>query len=156
MLLCFGSVGRLESSTRNAVHRISSSRAAGLAPALVVEDDPALASAIVSALHELGVRARTVTTPLDARTAIAEQAPSILIFDLTLEGDFAPWFLEELAARGALPPTVVMSGFRLGHLVAARFSVPFVRKPFEIEELLAVVAGLLGLGRSSRTSGIEA
>lgn len=110
-----------------------------LSPTIVIEDDVALRSAICGALEDAGLHPVECADLATARAAIERLQPAVVVLDLSLEEEFGGDLLAELAEREDAPAVVVCSAFGLAHLVAARFSVPCVRKPFELDELVAVV-----------------
>lgn len=107
--------------------------------AVVVEDDPILCASISGALDDIGFATVQCASLRDARTAIKDVSPTVIILDLSLDSEFGGELLEELAQRDEAPPLVVCSSFPLAPLVAARYGVACIRKPFELEALLAAV-----------------
>lgn len=107
--------------------------------ALVLEDDAALATTIADALTEAGWQVRTVHTIVEARALIEREHPALLVLDLTLSDEFGGELLEHLAGRDDAPATVIVSGFGLAPIIAARFDVELVRKPFDVDRLLTAV-----------------
>jgi two-component system, NtrC family, response regulator AtoC len=116
-----------------------SHRRSALTPTLVVEDDAVLRAAIAGALEDAGFHPVECADLTTARAAITRMRPSVVVLDLSLEGEFGGDLLEELAKDDDPPAVVVCSAFRLAHMVAARFSVPCVEKPFEIDVLVKTV-----------------
>lgn len=109
------------------------------ATALIVEDDDVMCAAICGALEDLGFTTTGCVSLFEAQTVIAEQAPDLVILDLTLSSEFGGDLLEALATRHESPAVVVCSGFALAPMVAARYGIPCVKKPFELDALLAAV-----------------
>lgn len=109
------------------------------ATALIVEDDEVMCAAISGAVEDIGLHATSCVSLFEAETAIAESRPDVVILDLTLSSEFGGDLLESLATRYEAPPVVVCSGFALAPIVAARYGIPCVRKPFELEELLKAI-----------------
>jgi DNA-binding response OmpR family regulator len=103
---------------------------------LVVEDDAALADALVTCLREEGYHAVATNTLEGARNYVATHAPEALVLDLTLDGEFGGDLLTELANREDAPVTVVVSAFRLAQMVGARFDVPVLMKPFALQSVV--------------------
>lgn len=94
---------------------------------------------IASALEDEGYHPVTCMTLEMARTALERVNVSVVVLDLSLGPDFATALLDELAAREDAPAVVVCSGFPLAEMVAARYGLTAVRKPFELTTLLAAV-----------------
>jgi DNA-binding response OmpR family regulator len=117
---------------------------------LVVEDDVTLATVIAGALTDEGYVAKIATTAEEARKLLAEELPTAMVLDLTLPDAFGGDLLGEASARGRMPATVIVSTFPLAELIARRYDVELVRKPFELEALLAAVGRLARPHRSVR------
>lgn len=114
-------------------------RRPALSPTLVIEDDLVLRKAIAGALEDAGFRPIECADLSTARAAIARMQPSVIVLDLSLEGEFGGDLLEELAKTENAPAVVVCSAFPLASMVAARYSVPCVQKPFDIQALVDAV-----------------
>ena len=110
-----------------------------VAPILIVEDDPVMCRTLSDALKDEGYVVVTASTLSEARGTLARARPSVMILDLTLPDDFGGDLLNELADNADAPPTVILSVFHLASMVAARYNVELVRKPFEIDTLMAAI-----------------
>lgn len=117
-----------------------SHRRAVLSPTLVVEDDPVLRKAVCGALEDAGLHPIECVDLTSARAAIDRLKPVVVVLDLSLGGEFGADLLTELAAMDDPPSVVICSAFGLANLVAARFSVPYVQKPFDLDHLIAEVS----------------
>jgi DNA-binding response OmpR family regulator len=117
----------------------SGTRLRSVAPVLVVEDDPILSRTVADALIDEGYVVVTATTMAAARTALERAQPSALILDLTLPDSFGADLLRDLSATAEAPPTVIFSTFHLAPMIADRYDVELVRKPFELEDLVGAV-----------------
>lgn len=106
---------------------------------LVIEDDAVLAQSIAEIVLEGGYRPVTVSTLAQARPTMAKDPPGLIILDLTLDSEFGGDLLEELSQSANAPPVLVVSAFSLAKMVASRYGVPVVTKPFGIRELFAAV-----------------
>lgn len=127
-----------------------STRRQALTPTLIVEDDLVLRSAIRGALEDAGFHPVECADLTAARVAIDRARPQVVVLDLALGDEFGAELLEELAARDDAPAVVVCSAFGLAHLVAARYSVPFVPKPFDLDLLVREVERAIDEKRSPR------
>lgn len=114
-------------------------RLRSVAPILLVEDDATLSRTVASALIDEGYLVVTANTLAAARTALERSSPTALILDLTLPDSFGADLLADLATADHAPPTVILSVFHLAPLIAERYDVELVRKPFEIDALVAAV-----------------
>jgi DNA-binding NtrC family response regulator len=106
-----------------------------IATVLIVEDDDAIADALVELADEEGCLAHVAHTLVEARRMIAHEHPSVVLLDLTLNGEFGGDLLEELAHDPDAPGVVIVSAFGLATMVGQRYSVPVVRKPFGADQL---------------------
>ena len=111
-----------------------------LAVVLVVEDDFVLRESICTVLQDAGYRVEAAATLTDARQLLKRQQVSILVLDLMLSGERGDELLHELAEEPRAPATLIVSAARDAVTTAARYDVPLIRKPFEIEHLAEAVA----------------
>jgi DNA-binding NtrC family response regulator len=123
------------------------------ATALIVEDDDVMCATIRSALDDVGFSTAACVSLFEAETAIAERRPDVVILDLTLSSEFGGDLLESLASRYDAPAVVVCSGFALAPMVAARYGIPCVRKPFELENLLETIRSAVQEKRRPAVNG---
>ncbi len=117
----------------------SGTRLRSVAPILLVEDDATLSRTVADALIDEGYLVVTANTVGAARTALERANPTALVLDLTLPDSFGADLLAELAKADDAPPTVILSVFHLAPLIAERYDVELVRKPFEIDALVTAV-----------------
>jgi DNA-binding NtrC family response regulator len=75
----------------------------------------------------------------EARVYLAVAMPDVMILDLNLEGEFGGDLLAELATLREAPATVLVSAYPFAGLVAQRYGVELVRKPFGLDELDAAI-----------------
>jgi DNA-binding NarL/FixJ family response regulator len=115
---------------------------------LVVDDDPGLLRAVAETLRAEGYEVTTARRGADALVCIAESLPDLIVSDIRMPGMDGYELVRNLrsSARTKLIPIVFLTakdetadriaGFRSG--VDA-----YLTKPFEPDELLAVVANIL-------------
>lgn len=119
---------------------------------LVVDDDPDLRDTLRLVLEEDGYAVRTASTGADALAIVrASERPLVVVLDHHLRGSGG---LAVLRALRADPSTlkhavVYMSAGGTGEAKAVQaelavMQVPYVRKPFDLDEFLSVVAKLVG------------
>jgi DNA-binding NtrC family response regulator len=118
---------------------------------LVVEDEPVIRDVIVQALSDAGFGPLGVADLSSARAVLAGDVPALLVLDLSLNGDFGADLLSELAARPEPPCVLVCSAFPLAEMVAARFDVELLRKPFDIDQLVFAASRALSNERRPST-----
>jgi DNA-binding NarL/FixJ family response regulator len=115
---------------------------------LVVDDDPGLLRAVAETLRAEGYEVTTARRGAEALVCIAESLPDLIVSDIRMPGMDGYELVRNLraSARTRLIPVVFLTakdetadriaGFRSG--VDA-----YLTKPFEPDELLAVVANIL-------------
>ena len=103
---------------------------------VLVEDEDALREGLAAILADEGYQPVATSSLREAREAIARLRPTVLLLDLTLEGEFGADLLTELAEEPDAPATVIVSAFALANMVGQRFGVDVVHKPFEVADLL--------------------
>jgi DNA-binding response OmpR family regulator len=115
---------------------------------LVVDDDPGLLRAVAETLRVEGYEVTTARRGAEALVRVAESLPDLIVSDIRMPGMDGYELVRNLrsSARARLIPIVFLTakdetadriaGFRSG--VDA-----YLTKPFEPDELLAVVANIL-------------
>lgn len=119
----------------------------------VVDDDPTLATLMVDVLELGGFDTFVIDDPDDAHTRIRSARPLVALLDVRIERrQLGLQILEQLRAdpQTATIPVVICTadeGFLREHAAElANRGIPCLAKPFEIDDLIAVV---------SRAAGIE-
>ena len=113
----------------------------GAKSVLVVEDDVTINETLCAILEVEGYRATCVTNLSQARRALGDTTPSVVLLDLMLNDDESgETLLEELAGREGAPAVVVFSASPHAMSVAARYGVDLVAKPFDVDDLLEALA----------------
>lgn len=102
---------------------------------------------IVGALSDSGFGPFGVSDLASARTVLLRERPSLMVLDLSLDGDFGADLLTDLASRDDSPCVLVCSAFPLANVIAARFNVELLKKPFEIDQLVFAASRALQNGR---------
>lgn len=106
---------------------------------LVIEDDVVIARTVAAALRDEGYNAHVVEGLAAARREIARNTHAAVVLDLDLPDGAGELLLRDLARYDSPPAAVVMSAQSYAPRVAARWAVPCVMKPFELDKLLAAV-----------------
>jgi DNA-binding response OmpR family regulator len=107
--------------------------------ALVLEDDDATASALGEILGEAGYQVHLTATVAAASETLAKERVDLVLVDLGLEEGFGVDLLLDLAERPEAPAVILVSGLDLASIVAHRFGVPLVSKPFAVDGLLQTI-----------------
>src|SRR5262245_35646759 len=91
---------------------------------LVVDDEEAVRQVLTILLEQEGYEAQAVATLDEARVAVAQQKPDLLILDITLGALSGAELLAELARDPDAPVTVIVSGTVSSFELALRYGVP--------------------------------
>ena len=110
-------------------------------PLLVVEDDPALRGLLVLLLEDEGYPVLAVADGREAVRRLRASRPCLVILDLNLphvNGDDVG--LRIRARYGPMLPIILVTANRHGADIAETLKAKYVPKPFNVDELLAVVS----------------
>ncbi len=113
-----------------------------MARILIVEDEPKLRQHVAQALVAEGFVVSAHETGAAALEALAEHAFDLVLLDLMLPGQNGWQVLDNMKAFGLDTSVLVMSAISdTNHVIEAlnRGAVDYLRKPFEIGELIARV-----------------
>lgn len=126
--------------------------------ALVVEDDEVLRELVVEILASDGWEAEGVENLSTARVALGRARTNLLVVDFQLGAETSRGLLAELAHAPDAPATLLMSAAPEACAVAAGLGVTFVRKPFDIDELLSLAKAVAAQARArpAPRSGLRA
>ena len=114
------------------------------AEVLLLEDEQAIADAIVEILSVEGYVVRIAATVEQARAEIARQRPDVVLLDYMLAaGATSEPLLVELLAEPRRPALLLYSATSAALPVAKRYGVRFLAKPFDLDVLVATVRELL-------------
>jgi FixJ family two-component response regulator len=112
----------------------------------IIDDHQSMRSSLARVMRLEGIRATTFASAEAYLDHSAPTAPCCLVLDMQLPGmsgyDLAHFLERE---RPPLPPTMFISGHEdlLASIEGSRLAHGRLRKPFEIEALLALVKPLL-------------
>lgn len=106
---------------------------------LVIEDDEVIADTVASALADEGFDCQVVDGLAGARREMSTNRHAAVVLDLDLPDGAGELLLREMARDTSPPAAVVMSAQEYAPRVAARWAVPCVGKPFELDKLIAAV-----------------
>ena len=113
---------------------------------LVVEDDPTIGRFIELELLHAGNDVRRVTDGESALAAIAEHSPRLMILDIMLPGIDGLQVLSRVREAGHTMPVLLLTARSETQDLVTGFDTgadDYLRKPFEIPELLSRVRALL-------------
>lgn len=107
---------------------------------LVIEDDPVLRESLREVVSSYDYAAVSVPDLAGARRVLRHVRVDVVLLDLSLlEGERGETLLDDLAKRPTCPPLVIISGDPVAPTVARHYGVPLVKKPFDIETVLASI-----------------
>jgi len=108
---------------------------------LVVDDEPAIVELIAEVLMDEGYSVRTAFTPEDARTAIAERRPDLMLLDIYLRGEKGDALARDLNSDGRANVSVIL--MTADAKAAGELSMESIAycllKPFDLDELVDCV-----------------
>lgn len=112
---------------------------------LVVEDDAAVRSLIELALEARGAEAVLVSGASELELALSRGGYDVALIDLSPIGDQVPWFFRRLRDANPKIAVILISGLASGVPCGLEREVAaWVRKPFEMGEVLEAISRLLG------------
>jgi DNA-binding NtrC family response regulator len=124
---------------------------------LFVDDDEDLTAVMRILLDEEGYRFVGASSLVEARTLLAEEMPDVLVLDMVLGPELGTDLLRELAIRPDAPVTVLISGVMDLIEVAMLYgNLPIVRKPFDVDHLMAAMDRAIEKNARPRLSRISA
>lgn len=124
---------------------------------LIVDNDDRIVELVSWFLKKRGYGVRSARTFAGARAAIAALRPDLMLSDVDLGVEDATVELPRLAAAGALPPTLVVSGYLDARVEAELARLPAVldtlSKPFDFSVLEARITECLARARHAVPGG---
>jgi two-component system response regulator (stage 0 sporulation protein F) len=120
---------------------------------LVVDDEPGLRAVVRTILNDEGYSVLEAANGPAMLELLAEEHADLVLLDVMMPGGDGREAYRALRARADLPdvPVIMMSAAvrpdRLDPSIAA-----FLRKPFDLDHLLALVTGLVGPSRAAGTA----
>lgn len=127
---------------------------------LIVDDDPDMVELLRFALTEAGYSACTATTGMEALAEAQRSSPDLVVLDLLLPEMNGFNVCENLRRNPATAsvPIIMMTVLpgQFPRLVGVEAGVnAYVNKPFQTQDLIACVGGLLG-GSSKASNPVNA
>jgi DNA-binding response OmpR family regulator len=120
---------------------------------LVIDDDQPILEMITEVLTEEGYIVRTSLSPREARVAIAERCPSLVLCDIHLPEETGVMLVNSLKASALadVPVVFIMADMRAVRELSKDSSTLYLLKPFDIDELIDWVAQHLCRDRVAAT-----
>ncbi|HEX5377446.1 MAG TPA: HWE histidine kinase domain-containing protein [Phenylobacterium sp.] len=111
---------------------------------LIVEDAVLLALELETGLSDAGAKVIGPAYELEEAMALLDQEIDAAVLDANLNGRSVTPVAEVLASRGI--PFVFATGYGEAGGAPSGFDAPIIRKPYDVTQVAAAVAGVLGLG----------
>ncbi len=109
-------------------------------PILVVDDDPAILSAVAEVLRTEGYEVETALNGARALDVVDASNPSLVLLDMRMPVLDGWAFARVVRERGLRLPTIVMTAAHDAAAWAEEIGADgFLPKPFQIDELIAMV-----------------
>jgi len=110
-------------------------------PVLIVDDDPAIVSAVADVLRMEGYEVDTAGNGAAALHRVEVELPGLVLLDMRMPVLDGWGFARALRERGVRVPTVIMTAAHDAAVWASEIGADgYLPKPFQIHELLDVVA----------------
>ncbi|HRH80147.1 MAG TPA: sigma-54 dependent transcriptional regulator [Thiobacillaceae bacterium] len=125
---------------------------------LVVEDDPAFSELLSLHLEDQAYRVCLAPTLSRARDILEDQAPDALLLDYRLPDEDGLALLEELHARHAKLPVIILTGVADTDLTIDAIKAgayDFIRKPVDVAQLDAALHHALDTGQPARSMDMD-
>ena len=103
--------------------------------ALVTIDNPPMNALSTALLEELEWRVHVVRSFGEARGAIDDEHPGVLLIDPGMHVEVLERFVRGLDDRASVPGILILSDLQPAASVASEHQVVFVRAPFELDDL---------------------
>ncbi|MGB1884092.1 MAG: sigma-54-dependent transcriptional regulator, partial [Gammaproteobacteria bacterium] len=131
---------------------LGSDVAAKMARVMVVDDEALFGKAVARRLERSGYECLHVVTLAEARKALTEFDPELILLDMRLPDGSGIDFLRELRAERKIPVIVMTAYGELEDAVTAMkyAAADYLKKPVDLEELLLNVAKVLAANAVSQ------
>jgi FixJ family two-component response regulator len=123
---------------------------------LVVDDDPAMRSALEGLFRSVGLSAATFPSIQDFLQSCSVDTPGCLIVDVRLPGTSGLDFQHQMAGLGIQLPIILMTGYGdipMSVQAMKAGAVDFLAKPFRDQDLLEAVGTALRRDAQRRVAG---
>jgi CheY-like chemotaxis protein len=123
---------------------VSASETSGDPPILIVDDDPVMRQALREAFEDEGMAVETASDGREALRKVADRWPALVVLDVTLPVLDGYQVADRLRASDRPVPILAITGDGQAREKAHRMGAfAYLRKPFELSELLRLVQGAL-------------
>jgi two-component system response regulator PilR (NtrC family) len=122
---------------------------------LLIEDEAGLREVLALALEGAGFQVRAVGRLVEAQAALDLALPDAVVTDLRLKDGTGIDLLRTLKARAIAMPVVVMTAYATTEVTVEALNlgaVDFITKPFQHEELISTLQGLLAQAQAEHAA----
>jgi two-component system, OmpR family, response regulator MprA len=113
-------------------------------PVLIVDDDPVMRQALREAFEDEGIAVETASDGREALRKVADRLPALVVLDVTLPVLDGFQVADQLRAGARPVPILAITGDGQAPEKARRMGAfAYLRKPFELSDLLRLVQGAL-------------
>jgi urea transport system substrate-binding protein len=113
-------------------------------PILVIDDDPAILDTVAEILQFEGYPVITAANGAEGLQYVEQSRPTLVLLDMRMPIMDGWEFARVLKERAITPPIVVMTAAQDARRWAQEIeATAYLAKPFELEELLALIANYL-------------
>lgn len=119
---------------------------------LIVDDEVDIAEMIGGLLEDEGYEVAYASNGREGLESIERRRPDLILSDVMMPIMTGPEMLTELRKQGPRSdiPAIIMSAADRQHL-APSFDVPYLKKPFHIDDLLKEIRAHIGRSANVRT-----
>ncbi len=112
---------------------------------LVIDDDPIIVKYLKELFEDNGYETAVATDGKEAEEVVKKTKPDLITLDLEMPKEWGPRFYRNMVKHEELKdiPVIVISGLP-DPKHAVKKAVAVVRKPFDAENLLAIVKEVIG------------
>ena len=115
---------------------------------LVIEDNSIQREGLAAVLRQQGFTVLTAENGSDALNGLSSGIPNIILLDMLMPNGDGRWFLEQRKSLPALysVPVIITTALAVagGDWASSLGAAGLLRKPFEVEPLLAEISRCLG------------
>lgn len=124
-----------------------------MATVLIVDDDPDLVAQLRAFLIDEGHMVRTARNGVEALDRLLRAPVQLVVSDLAMPAVDGHSLIEEMRRRGDRTPVLLMSGY--DHRIQETENMRFIRKPFELNDMLNAVNWAVSLERAAGRSALR-
>ncbi len=110
---------------------------------LIVDDEFDIRDIVADILRDEGYRVLTARHGAEGLERLDQEHVDLILLDIMMPVMTGPEMLEKLNERAASVPRVIVMSAASGKMVADTKGDAFLKKPFEVEELVALTRRLL-------------